>query len=127
MNVLRQLHDLVQHTVNAVANPDAFGLGLDVDVAGALLNRALDEDLGDSNDRSFVGDVRDTVGVNAVRILVVLHVRGEHSALAHRLGEGFDVAHSEIGGATSARRLFRGCAAATAHGTEDFVNRLLNG
>ncbi len=77
----------MQHPVYPVAYAHALPVGLHVDVARALLNRSLDQHLGDADDRRLVCHIRDPVGVYTVLAgaLLVL-VRPQDAALPHRLG-----------------------------------------
>src|SRR2546427_8758599 len=58
----RCLH-VVQHAVDAVADLELVLEGLDVDVRGALLDRAADEQVHEANDRRLGGEVAQVVAI----------------------------------------------------------------
>src|SRR5205823_11990395 len=59
LDVLRRPHHLVEHAVDAVADPDVDLGGLDVDVGGPVGNRLADQEVDELDDRRVLGDLLD--------------------------------------------------------------------
>ena len=59
MNCRGARRDLVEHAVDAVADDDLLLARLDVDIAGALLDRVEQQRVDPADDGRLVGDVED--------------------------------------------------------------------
>jgi len=113
VDMLGQLEDVMQDAVDAEADPDLVHERLDVDVTGAFLDGALENDFGDADDGSLVGYLGDGVHGHAALALLIVVV-GEHARVAYRVRELLHVDPAE--GACGRGRLLRRTGTGTASG-----------
>ena len=72
----RRRHDVVEDPVDAVADAELLLVRLDVDVAGALLNRRHQHDVDQADDRRVFALARERLGADLLQLLEDLDVVG---------------------------------------------------
>ena len=77
---------LVQLAVDAVADDDLLLARLDVDIAGALLDRVEQQRVDPADDRRLVGDVEDVDQLLAAALVLFVLLLGEVAALVAPCG-----------------------------------------
>ena len=90
--------DLVQHAVDAVADPQVVLGRLDVDVGRAVLDRLGDQQVDEPDDRGVLDRPRSAGQVVLVVALVVRHRGGEVVQLAVGAAEPVDRAQQVVAG-----------------------------
>ena len=88
----RRLHDVVENAVDAVADAQLLLVRLDVDVAGALLDRRHQDDVHQLDDRRFLALLGERLGADLLELLEDLDVVGvvERRHLLERLAGRFE-------------------------------------
>ena len=88
----RRLHDVVENAVDAVADAQLLLVGLDVDVARALLNRRHQDDVDQLDDRRFLALLGERLGADLFELLEDLDVAGvgERRHVFERLAGDFE-------------------------------------
>ncbi len=89
----RRRFDFVQHAVDAVAHLQAILERLDVDIRRALLDRALDDEIDEADDRRFGGEIAQMLDVVFAAVVVVGQVLDDR---AHRRSARAVVALDQI-------------------------------
>jgi hypothetical protein len=83
----RGLHDVVEDPVDAVADPEGFLVGLDVDVRRRLLDRVGQDQVHQLDDRGVLGGLAELRGVDGVLVVLqrldVLVVERLHDVFDH--------------------------------------------
>jgi hypothetical protein len=102
----RRLHDVVEQTVDAVADAQFLLVGLDVDVAGALLDRRHQDDVHELDDRRFLALLGERLGADLLELVEDLDVAGSSST--GMFSSAWLAASSALGPACAARRGARG-------------------
>jgi hypothetical protein len=74
-------HDVVENPVDAVANPELLLVRLDVNIAGALLNRRHQHDVDQANDRCLLSLFRQRLGADFLELVENFDIPGFFESL----------------------------------------------